>query len=283
LAFWGCTIPPLQPHVEKAVKLVCEKLGIELAEPEGMTCCPDPDISRMASEDYWLATAARNLALAERAGLDIMTPCNGCYLTFVDALHELGKERAKEKASEVLRELGLKLEGRVRVYHLVEVLHDHAGVDRISGEFVRKLEGARVAVHAGCKLLREEEKKLDSKFLRLVELTGVEVVEYGLERMCCGVPLMYLNPDVAVKTRTKPKLDRMKSAGVDAIVVVCPACYNQLEKGQLTLAAEGEEFGIPVVNVAELLALCMGYSPDDIGMYLHRIPVDSFLEKIGIS
>ena len=35
--------------------------------------------------DSFYTAAARNLALVEKAGLDLVTPCNGCYSTFKEA------------------------------------------------------------------------------------------------------------------------------------------------------------------------------------------------------
>ncbi|MCD6510590.1 MAG: hypothetical protein J7L11_09425 [Thermoprotei archaeon] len=280
IAFWGCTIPALQPYVEKAARLVFGELGITLAEPEGMTCCPDPDITHMASHEYWLITAARNLALAERRGLDLMTPCNGCFFTFTEAISEL--KRNGKKANAVLSEnFNMTFKGKVRVYHALEVLYDVVGPENIKAKFTRSLNGLRVTIHPGCKLLKYEEKRLDVKLYELTKLTGSTILTYGLERLCCGVPLMYLDADKAIELRTKPKLDRMKEVNPDAIVVICPACHNQLEKGQLMIS-EDEEYDIPVISLLELLALCMGFSPDDIGMYLHRIPADDALEKLGL-
>ena len=77
--FWGCFIPTRFPQMEKASKLAMQMLGVRAQDLDGFTCCPDKSLIKTMSEEAWLLTAARNLAVAEQAGLDIWTPCNGCY------------------------------------------------------------------------------------------------------------------------------------------------------------------------------------------------------------
>ncbi|MFH7860276.1 MAG: heterodisulfide reductase-related iron-sulfur binding cluster, partial [Candidatus Aenigmatarchaeota archaeon] len=75
--FWGCTIPIMQPYVEKATRLVFEKLNVKLVEMIGATCCPEPEISRLSDLKYWRIIAIRNLTIAEEMGLNVLTLCNG--------------------------------------------------------------------------------------------------------------------------------------------------------------------------------------------------------------
>ena len=39
--------------------------------------------------DSFYTAAARNLAIIEKEGLDLVTPCNGCYSTFKEAQSHL--------------------------------------------------------------------------------------------------------------------------------------------------------------------------------------------------
>jgi len=281
--FWGCTIPVMQPFVEKATRLVFEALNVELLEVEGATCCPDPEISRIAGPDAWLILASRNMAIAESAGVPMLVLCNGCYDTFIKALKEL--KESETKMGEVrgaLRGLSMDFEGKLDVRHVIEALHDDVGIRRLKRRVKPVFKGVKVYIQYGCRVFRDEEtKRLPEKFDKLVSLLGAEPVG-RLKRLCCGVPMMYFDESRAVHERAKLKLEDAKQSEADVIVTFCPACFNMLEKAQLTLAREGARFNIPIANYVELLAVAMGFEPDDFGAYMHRIPLDEVFEKAGV-
>ena len=281
--FWGCTIPVMQPFVEKATRLVFEALNVELLEVEGATCCPDPEISRIAGPDAWLILASRNMAIAESAGVPMLVLCNGCYDTFIKALKEL--KESETKMGEVrgaLRGLSMDFEGKLDVRHVIEALHDDVGIRRLKRRVKPVFKGVKVYIQYGCRVFRDEEtKRLPEKFDKLVSLLGAEPVG-RLKRLCCGVPMMYFDESRAVHERAKLKLEDAKQSEADVIVTFCPACFNMLEKAQLTLAREGTRFNMPIANYVELLAVAMGFEPDDFGAYMHRIPLDEVFEKAGV-
>lgn len=282
--FWGCTIPVMQPFVEKATRLVFEALNVELLEVEGATCCPDPEISRIAGPDAWLILASRNMAIAESAGVPMLVLCNGCYDTFIKALKEL--KESETKMGEVrgaLRGLSMDFEGKLDVRHVIEALHDDVGIRRLKRRVKPVFKGVKVYIQYGCRVFRDEEtKRLPEKFDKLVSLLGAEAVG-RLKRLCCGVPMMYFDESRAVHERAKLKLEDAKQSEADVIVTFCPACFNMLEKAQLTLAREGTRFNIPIANYVELLAVAMGFEPDDFGAYMHRIPLDEVWEVVGVA
>ncbi len=147
-------MPNRYPNVEKSIRVVLPALGIDFEELEGASCCPAPGVIRSFSERTWLALASRNLALAEKAGHDIITGCNGCYGTFKEALNIVHEkpERLKE-VQQILKSVGLKYEGNVDAKHLIEVIYS-MGIDPLRKRVTRPLKGLKVGVHYGCHLLR---------------------------------------------------------------------------------------------------------------------------------
>ena len=76
--FTGCLIPFRLPSWEKTSREVLSRLGVEIVDISDFSCCPTPVNTKTTREDVWYALAARNLALAEMKGLDILCLCSGC-------------------------------------------------------------------------------------------------------------------------------------------------------------------------------------------------------------
>ena len=101
--FLGCVAPLRYPGIEKSTRVVFDKLGVELVDLTDASCCPAPGVIKAFSKLTWLAAAARNLALAEKMGLPIMTICNGCYGSLFEAAHELNNNAEElAKVNEIL-------------------------------------------------------------------------------------------------------------------------------------------------------------------------------------
>ena len=92
--FPGCLIPIKYPHMEKAIRLTLPRLGIEIVDLPGLSCCPDPIFFKATDPLDWLTLAARNLCLVEAAGLDLFTVCSGCTATLSEASHMLAEDEA---------------------------------------------------------------------------------------------------------------------------------------------------------------------------------------------
>ena len=87
--FPGCLIPVRYPAMEYAIRYTLSRLGIEIVDLEGASCCPDPIYFKSKDKIAWLTVAARNLTLAEDLGVDIFTNCSGCTATLSETYHLL--------------------------------------------------------------------------------------------------------------------------------------------------------------------------------------------------
>ena len=283
-SFLGCQIPMRIPSIEIASKKVFEKIGLEAVDLLGYSCCPEPVISRLLDKTAWLAVSARNLALAEELGLDLMTLCNGCYETLVET-NEVLKHEPEElhKINEVLKRYGKEYAGKVKVKHAVEVLYEDIGVDKIK-QHVVKPQRIRVALHYGCHMYREPEggdiNRKPNMMKELTRVTGVEIVDYGIERLCCGYPSMQADEEFSLKQRLLLKLRRIKEAGADAVVLSCPACQIQFEIGQIMLKQYGVQYRIPCINLMELMAISFGVPSKDLHLEFHKGPVVQLAQKM---
>ena len=275
--FEGCTIGNRIPFIEAASRKVFEKLGIETSQAP-FSCCPDPTGMKSFDNDAWLAIGARNLCLAEAEGKNIISLCNGCTNTLRGVQHQLKHDSLrKDKVNAELAKIGKEFKGSVDVKHFVDVLKDEVGIDKIKSAITNPQSDLKVACHPGCHYMRpaewmEADDPLRPENLKeLVAASGATVVDYDEIALCCGSAVTNAYEEHGM-ANLKKKMDSIKAAGANAIVVNCPACFQQFDTRQRDLAKQYEtEYGIPVLYLTELYALAMGISPDDIGLKFHRV------------
>jgi len=273
--FLGCIAPLRYPGLEKSTRVVCEKLGIELVDLEDASCCPAPGVIKSFSKDAWLAAAARNLALAEKQGLPIVTICNGCYGSLFEAAHELNNHPdILAKTNKILKEIGMEYKGTTKVFHFADVLYKEVGIEGIKAKVTNPLS-YKIATFYGCHFLKPSDiKKLDDPEVPhvlddLVEATGAKSVPRQQKMLCCGAGggVRAAFGDTA-KEFTKTNLENMKASGAQYIVDVCPFCHLQFDASQKDLG-----FHIPVIHLSQLFGIAMGMDEKELGLSAHIVPV----------
>ena len=278
--FLGCVMPVKMPWAESAIMKTLPQLGVDLTYVTKSTCCPRAGVWISVDKRVWLTLASYNLLQAEQAGRDLMASCNGCYVTLYEA-NKLLKEDPEElrMVNEYLQETHSHYNASIRVRHLLEVLYEEVGIERIKTDLPKV--PIRVAIHPGCHMRIFEDGRLVRYFTELTGALVNEVVPYELEQMCCGLQANLADREFATYERAKQKFDAIKALGVDALVIVCSGCYDQFERGIKILEKEiGYKFDIPIIHLAELLALSVGFAPDDFGMRLLRTAsVEPIIEK----
>lgn len=272
--FLGCLIPNRYPEIEAATRKVLPKLGVELVDMEGASCCPAPGVIRSFDTKVWLLTAARNLAIAEKLGLDVITLCNGCYGSLKEANYILkNDEKRREEINRILAEINYNFSGNVEVKHLTEVLYFDVGVEAIRNLVKTKIP-VKAAVFYGCHLLKPSKLRPwqsaeKPTFLdELVEALGAKSVSYRDKIACCGAGggLRSGILDISLSI-LRERLQSIKEAGAECIVDVCPFCHLQFDAGQQQIAQKwGVAFDIPVIYYTQLLGLGLGFHPNELGL-----------------
>ncbi|MDR0334633.1 MAG: CoB--CoM heterodisulfide reductase subunit B [Methanomassiliicoccaceae archaeon] len=273
--FLGCIAPLRYPGIEKSTREVFKALGVELVDLKGANCCPAPGVIKSFSKTTWLAAAARNLALAEKEGLDIVTICNGCYGSLFDAAHELHEDKnLLADVNKILAEIGMKYSGGTKVRHFAEVLFKEVGIEAIKAA-VKKPVDLKAAAFYGCHFLKPGKiKNLDDpenpKILdELITATGATSMPRLQKMMCCGAGggLRSQFGETAMKL-TKANLENMKAGGASVIVDVCPFCHLQFDAGQKDIG-----FNFPVLHLSQLYGIAFGMNAKDLGLDVHITPV----------
>ena len=282
--FEGCVIGNRIPFIEASSRKVLDKIGVQTSQAP-FACCPDPTGVKCFDNMAWLTMGARNLCLAESEGKPIISLCNGCANTLRGVQHQLKHDSLKkEKVNAELAKIGKEYKGSIDVIHFVDVLKDN--LDKVKGAITKQMSNLKVACHPGCHYMRpvewmESDDPMHPKNLKeIVATTGANVVNYDELALCCGNAVAGPFPEHG-DAILKQKMDSIKKAGADVIVVNCPACFQRFDTSQRDLSKKFDtEYNIPVLYVTELIALAMGVSSEDIGMKNHRVRRNTVIENL---
>jgi len=270
--FVGCTVLSRLPGYEKSARKLAEKLGVELVDMPGSGCCGTTYLETLDHKTA-LAMAARNIAIAEEMGLDIVTVCNGCTEVLTKANKELKESPGlMVEVNKILAEAGKEFKGTVEVKHYVRMLKEDVGMDAIKEKVENGFTGFKVASHYGCHMLKPAEVLMGDDpenptvMDELVAATGAEPVEYPSKLECCAGPVMGVREAVTWSVGMD-KVKEVKEYG-DALVTACPFCYLTFERCQLM---QENNPNLPVMHIPQLLGLAMGIDADEVGLNHNKV------------
>jgi L-lactate dehydrogenase complex protein LldE len=213
--FVPCYVDLINPEVGVSVVRVLRRLGVEVAYPEGQTCCGQPAFNS-GFFDEARSLAGRFLDVFESERWDYVVCPSGSCTTMVShyypfLMHDVPDERERSEA----------LGHRVREFSdfLVNVL----GVKDLGARHAGK-----AVFHTGCHQRRElgvlEEPR---ELLRNVE--GLDLVEWENEELCCGFggTFSVKMPDVSTAMADE-KVKALEKSGADALISCDSSCLMHL-------------------------------------------------------
>ena len=285
LMFLGCAIPYRVSSFEISARRVLQKLGVELVEMPEFNCCGLP--LDPVSHKMMLILAARNLARAEQKGLDIMSLCPGCAGTLKKVNKMLKEDKAlREEINSHLKESGLEFKGTIEAKHIMQVLIEDVGIEKIKDAVVKPLTMLKVTEHNGCHILRPKEfigfdDPENPKTLKtLIEATGATCLDYMDETECCGAPSVGVNDKIALQL-ARDKLNHIKMVGAQAMITICPFCHIMYDTNELRIEKMfNETYGIPVLHYPQLLGLAVGIKPDELAFNDLRVDVSKIIKQV---
>ena len=286
LFYPGCNAEQVEKEALDATYAICEKLGIELEYAGDFSCCGATHVDK-ADKFLDFLINARNLARAEKKELPVMTICNTCFIVMKRVQDKLaGDKKLLDEVNYELGKIGLKYSGGVRVLHLLDVLYEDYGLDRLRSFVEKPLEGVRVAPFYGCHILRPEhmlersEAETEQMVDELIEALGADLVNYEMESGCCGFHITMANPEMCAKLSGRSILSAKKEEA-DVIVTPCTLCHTVMD-GQQHRAekAVGEKLKVPVVHMQQLVGLAIGIDVKTLGLGRHVVSCKGLLNKI---
>jgi len=279
----GCVMPTEQYAYEMSIREIMPKLGVELVDIKGFSCCGEP--IKSVNQMLTLTLSARNIALAEKEGLDIYAPCPMCHLALSECKRILDTEpKMFERINKFLEDESLKYKGTASLVTTVDLIHDKVGLEKIKELVKKPLKEIKIASHNGCHLIRPSEigrpddsenpQKLDN----ILKSLGANVLDYPEKLDCCGGLLTANLPESAL-TKTGQKLKGIQDQGFDVFIDTCPWCHRQYDSKQ-TKAGEtvAAKLDVPVLYLTQIIGLSFGISKYKLGLDLNQSPV----EKLSI-
>jgi heterodisulfide reductase subunit B len=271
--FLGCKIPSCVPQYEFAARRVLKALDIKLVDMP-FNCCGYP-MRDQYFESYLLA-AAKNLALAESKGQNIVTLCKCCLGSLKRAQNFLASHRNLfTLVNDVLSREGLVYTGACQVNHLQSVLYHQVGLERLSEMIVRPFSGLKVAAMYGCHALRPSritgfDRPYDPHIIDdLIGVTGAVSVPWEGRLKCCGAPLREKNPELSLSTISE-RLRECRDSEADVLNVDCPHTLLQVKRAFETLGPQTLASVRGVALYPQMLGLALGMDPSELGLEDNR-------------
>jgi len=280
----GCSLEKTQRGYDESVRAVFGALGQELVDIDDWNCC-GATMYMSVKETVSLAVSARNLALAERMGLDILAPCSSCYTILLKTSRILSEmPDVHRDVNEALAEAGLSCSGKGRIRHPLDVLMNDIGAGDIAAALRRKLNGLKIAPYYGCQIVRPDkgfDDREDPVLLdRLLALCGGDVVPFPMKVRCCGGMLMTTFEQTALELN-RDLLQCAVDCGAEVIATTCPLCHFNLEGYQDRInAAFGTSFKLPILYFTQLLGIALGIPSRTLGLDSSFIPLGERISSL---
>jgi len=265
----GCSAESTAIDQYMSIREVARALGIELIEPKGWTCCGSTP-AHHSDKILSLALPAANLLMAKKMGLDMVVFCAACYNRMKVANYEIQMHHDIRK--EVSDSLGEDYDGSVNVIHFVELLTKNIGIKNLQEAFTHSLDGLKVANYYGCLLVKPrdvtnfDDPENPTIMDELVTIMGGESIDWPHKVECCGGGFALTRTDIVVEL-SNSILGMAKASGAECMAVACPMCQVNLDLRQSDInKVKKSSYNMPIVYITQLVGLCLGITPEKLGM-----------------
>ena len=284
----GCSLEATATAYLKSLEAVAEALGIELEEISDWNCCGATVASGVVGDFTQQVLSARNLAVAEAKGRDILVACSSCYLSLaVTNKRFQEEEHFRTLANEALAAGGLKYNGTLKGRQVLEVLANDIGLEKIKERVTKPLTGLKVAGYVGCQTVRALPWDFDDPehpvFLdKLIEALGATPVYFPMKAKCCGSSQALAQPDIVVKS-CRAILDSATSGGAQIAVTPCPMCQMNMDVYQGKVNKDlGTNFALPILFFTQLMGIAFGLPPVALGLKHCVVSPNQALAAYGV-
>ena len=283
----GCSLQASSELYDIQSRLVFRRLGVELKEIEDWNCCGATSASK--TDDFLaLALPARNLGIADASGLsELVIPCSSCYSRMLVSQKKLIDDPGLK--NKINAELTKKVEGKIKISSILEVLVSKAISGEIAEKSIKKLDGLKPVCYYGCLLTRfpcdvEVPDNVENpQGMEIVcKVMGAQPLDWSYKTDCCGASAVINDTDTSLLLMSRILKDAL-ARGANCFITTCPMCQLNMDAYQDRV---GEKYGIqkrlPVYFITELLGIAMGFSPKEMQLNRHFIDSSGLLMELKL-
>ncbi len=274
----GCTLHGTAGEYHDSILAVFRRLGVRVDELDDWNCCGASSAHVMHPRASW-ELPARNLLIASRDDLPVLTPCAACFHRLKLCQDHLQRRPEDHPQSHAIT--------NVDVVHVNEILVTEEIQRSILENLRVPLTGLKAVPYYGCLTVRppramkrprpEDPLEMD-EILRLV---GAETVKWSYKTDCCGGNHAMTRPDI-VRRLSGKLFEAAREAGGEVIVTDCPMCQANLDTRQRQIERELKtRFDMPVLYITELLAMAMALPETQSWWRKHLVDPAPILKRKG--
>lgn len=288
----GCAMETSAKAYNESLMEIVQPLGMKLDEIQDWNCCGATEYLGISTVPAY-ALISRNLAIAAKqanGNRTVIASCSACYLNLAKADHYMAERPALgEKVNIALEAGGLSYKpGSLEIRHLLDVIINDIGLEKVKAQVKRPLKGLRVAPYLGCMVPRPDYKKHWSdhehpnELDRLLKALGAEVIDFPLKTHCCGGHMTQISPTTAFELirRLIASADNYRA---DLMVTVCPMCQMNLDAYQNeTNHHFHTNYKMPILFFTQLMGIAFGIEPHRLGFGRELVSSRDALSRIGV-
>jgi heterodisulfide reductase subunit B len=276
----GCSLEGTAVDYAASIAGVASWLDVELVELFDWNCC-GASSAHSLSHLLALHLPARNLALAEKAGRDVVAPCALCF----------NRLKVAEKAllDPEGEDLGISYGGGIKIWDLLDYLTQNVFLEALAPKVVAPLMNLRAVCYYGCLVARppavtdKSDCENPRNMERLLKVLGVKPIDWSFKTDCCGAGLAVARPDI-IDTLVQRLYERALESKAECFVVSCQMCQANLDLSQERISRKfGKDYYLPVFYFTELIALALGHPEAPKWLAQHLVDPLPLLKMKGLA
>lgn len=262
----GCNAEEISKQLDNATRVVSKKLDIDLIDVEEFNCCGSGALED-ANSDLNLTVNARNFAIAEKKGLDIVTICSTCYNVMRKAQFDLLDKENLSFVNKILKKHKLTYKNKVKILHYAELINKKEIANRIR-KLTKNPISKNIASFYGCHLQRPSDVLRNNRedFLEnSIKLVGAKPIDTKSKDDCCGLHISLVKEKNMLKM-TGSIVNEAKEQKADIILTLCTLCHFSLDANQIKSQRYYGKLNIPVLFLPQLIGLAIGLNEKELGI-----------------